>query len=1464
MKNKLAKLMGVVLTAMTVVSLFAFAVPASAAITPQTWTKQALPGATNLVMPNNVLASGLLTQAADGSLYMYAQTGTIAVPVNSILKSTNGGRAWTAKGAAGVVTSLVALGTNVYYTTATQLFRSQDSGATYINIANVIGGGTFTSMDVATFSGRNIIILGTTNNVYFVDEADPFFNLVALGTPDFAGAVGGSVVAVKAAPSFATDRGVAAISSNGKVSFDVMGGAWGGIIFTAPVVSGGTVTAASISFTSDWNSTTLPNFYFGISGGTAPGVYAFRGGVNSASSTIQLYAASSTSTANVSSLAVSGTYGAATIYAGIVNDSTHPVQLVWSTNSGVSWTSPTKLQSLTFGKSVYVVLDKSFAAATPNNTVYVLVGGTGLVANDQTGFYYSVDKGVTFNQISLINNTISTINDLAASSGTTFISTSFAGTDPASAIPAGSVIFNSGSMVNTIAAAAADSITITSGAAANANPLTSNVIFGYNSGSMPTFTPGPGVTWIPATNTIVFTAPGQTITIAATQGNSTFVLTGYVATVIGSIASTGTALVTGSDPNYGVTESGPTAAGVSSALFNNSTVTLVPNPGANVTVVFSPAGGTYNAGTGVITFSAANQTATVTNNTGAPLTFTNANFTFTSGTSSTVVPTFRFPNTSNITLSLPTYSVGTVALVAGSATVTGTGTTFTAAMVGGTLTVGANTYSIVGFTSATVLTIDPVAVATATLAAYTIALPSTIYSAGTITLTVGSDVVTGTGTAFTAAMIGQTLTVGGLSYTIDGFTSATILSLDDPATVAATNAAYTIAFLPGTGAFVLGIPVAAIAGTSADSIWRWDGTNFERVFVGLKTLLPTTAPAGTTTSWPTTTPAIGTATMVRVSSTYATDKTVFYAAVGGIYLSYSTDAGQTWKTQTSAIGSSNGTIDQINSLLVVDGNTQYVGSNMSVVGQTSRIIKSTTNGAGNILSPAWSEVILKTVAGATLTGAVTDIEVASNGDLVAAVTDTLTYVFKSTDAGATWKGLADPNASSSDATLPSSVNGVRGAFVNPAADYATTGNIFVTLFAGGVYRYSALNTVSGAYGVAVSGWLRVDGANYNANGAVLIGAGQVVAAGGPGSVAEGSGMVYATDATAGQGVSRIRGLSTQAEALLAPGITFYGLWASSSVVGNVQLWTIDNAGKALWTYVDTLNVAGGAVVATATGVNNATVSFPALANATDYVVLVSLNKINSLYGATGALATSDADITVTYAAGALTATVKGLVSGTTYYVSVWAIAPVSSFIFGGATAPASFTTPLDYPRTPTDPLVPTLGATNIPLSPNFAWNTVPFATSYTLQITAASDVAFASPIFNSATIPVVTGPSATFTYLGTLSTGTSYLWRVKANGTTGSDWVYGNFSTIAATTPAVIVTQIPAQPAPTIIITQQPAVTITIPPAQAAPVITVTSPSYTLVTPTPETPTYIWIIVGVGALLTLAVIILIIRTRRVV
>jgi hypothetical protein len=160
--------------------------------------------------------------------------------------------------------------------------------------------------------------------------------------------------------------------------------------------------------------------------------------------------------------------------------------------------------------------------------------------------------------------------------------------------------------------------------------------------------------------------------------------------------------------------------------------------------------------------------------------------------------------------------------------------------------------------------------------------------------------------------------------------------------------------------------------------------------------------------------------------------------------------------------------------------------------------------------------------------------------------------------------------------------------------------------------------------------------------------------------------------------------------------------------------------------------------------------------------------------------------------------------------------------------------------------------------------TVVGATSYTLQITTATDPGFATPLYTNSAVPIVSGPTASFTYIGTLANNSSYIWRVEANGSLTSTWVYGNFYTTLAVVPPVTVTQAATPPTPTIIITMPPSVTIT----QAAPVPTptlvVTQPVYTLVQPTSTTPTYIWVIVAVGAVLTLAVIVLIIRTRRVV
>jgi hypothetical protein len=83
--------------------------------------------------------------------------------------------------------------------------------------------------------------------------------------------------------------------------------------------------------------------------------------------------------------------------------------------------------------------------------------------------------------------------------------------------------------------------------------------------------------------------------------------------------------------------------------------------------------------------------------------------------------------------------------------------------------------------------------------------------------------------------------------------------------------------------------------------------------------------------------------------------------------------------------------------------------------------------------------------------------------------------------------------------------------------------------------------------------------------------------------------------------------------------------------------------------------------------------------------------------------------------------------------------------------------------------------------------------------------------------------------------------------------------TITVSVPPPVVT---TQPAPTITV-EPPDVIVTVPQPTTT-VVTVTQAPPIVNIPEDETPVYIWVIVAIGALLTIAVIVLIVRTRRVV
>jgi hypothetical protein len=159
-------------------------------------------------------------------------------------------------------------------------------------------------------------------------------------------------------------------------------------------------------------------------------------------------------------------------------------------------------------------------------------------------------------------------------------------------------------------------------------------------------------------------------------------------------------------------------------------------------------------------------------------------------------------------------------------------------------------------------------------------------------------------------------------------------------------------------------------------------------------------------------------------------------------------------------------------------------------------------------------------------------------------------------------------------------------------------------------------------------------------------------------------------------------------------------------------------------------------------------------------------------------------------------------------------------------------------------LAPEVGDDETVLSPSLAWQTVSGADGYYLEVADNADYV----------LPMVSltgdfGRTASTAYgLVGLEYSTTIYWRVKAvSGTEEggdleeSDWSAGVFMTMSE----------PVEPEPPIVIEEQPPVVI-------EPIVEVVTPAET-----PITPIWIYVIIGIGAILVIAVVVLIVRTRRV-
>jgi len=170
-------------------------------------------------------------------------------------------------------------------------------------------------------------------------------------------------------------------------------------------------------------------------------------------------------------------------------------------------------------------------------------------------------------------------------------------------------------------------------------------------------------------------------------------------------------------------------------------------------------------------------------------------------------------------------------------------------------------------------------------------------------------------------------------------------------------------------------------------------------------------------------------------------------------------------------------------------------------------------------------------------------------------------------------------------------------------------------------------------------------------------------------------------------------------------------------------------------------------------------------------------------------------------------------------------------------------------------LSPETGDDTVPLTPTFAWEAVAAADGYYFEF--ADNANFVAPLVKldgDYGRLIVTA----YHYVTELPYSTPYYWRVKAvSGTEEA----GNLAQSAWSTSVFVTMAEPEEPVPPVVIepSEPPVIEMPeTPPPVIEPIVEVVTPPAT-----PITPAWIYAIIGVGAVLVIAVIVLIVRTRRV-
>ncbi len=325
-----------------------------------------------------------------------------------------------------------------------------------------------------------------------------------------------------------------------------------------------------------------------------------------------------------------------------------------------------------------------------------------------------------------------------------------------------------------------------------------------------------------------------------------------------------------------------------------------------------------------------------------------------------------------------------------------------------------------------------------------------------------------------------------------------------------------------------------------------------------------------------------------------------------------------------------------------------------------------------------------------------------------------------------------------------------------------------------------------------------------------------------------------------------------ADSALGFTLTPSALKTSAGASNNIVLWGADAASGLVWYFDDDVALAGPALTAPADNTRIDIVSslignvqavnftWSRISKATAYDLEIALDtdfysQVN--LDGQGMAADNDPACEISSSAGSVSQIIVGgnFQPGNTYYWRVRASTPIDS-------AWSETRTLIIQPTAATVPNVssPENGGSIDNTSPAFSWTPVSGATMYRFQLSV--DPAFGTTLADTELATAGIAPAVT------LDRGTTYFWRVKAIAPVEGDW-----STVAN----FMVAQLPPAAGPPVVVETTPAPQINIPAPEAVPDIVLQPPAEETIA-----PAYIWAIIIIGAVLVIAVIVLIVRTRR--